>query len=753
MILAKITKVLFDSETSSNSFGNGFMIMEYECLSTLKDNEFAVDQNGNDLLGQRFIAKGYYLPTASTMDYELVGQWESDKRGRFFNTSYAGIVVESTEEGIISYLTSSLFSGIGMKTAYNIYNEFKENTLDIIENNPEELLKVSGIKEKRLQQIKESFEEHAASKETIIYLAKYNVPVKSALRVYDMYKADSVKIVEENPYSLLKVSGFDFKTVDQISLNRGFALDSHERITAVLDELLKQVEGLSGYSKIPNPGSTCIYKNELVLHAFQFLSRTVSEERITEILHDKVKDKTFAAVSVKAHGQPTHLIYRMSTNLSENKVAEFVVDHIGKVKTGFNLTEEINKIQIDTMIKLDKTQDKAIRNGLENKFSVITGGPGTGKTTIIKFLYEIYKANNPGKKILLCAPTGRASRKMSEATGAIATTVHQAFGLRPSSSEEEMFKTKEDHVIDAGLIIIDETSMLDVFVTAAILGMVPENAKLIFIGDVNQLPSVSAGSVLDDLISSDIVPVARLSSIHRQQEQSFIVRNASLINEGKTNLGFNKDFIFIEANSMYESKQVIRKEFEKYSAFMSVEEIAILSPFREKGVNILNPELQDVYNPLRRGDIEMSAKKFRLGDKVMQSSNRHDVGIANGDVGIISALHPEKESEVKITVDYGNGVDVSYEMSELVDLELAYAMTAHKSQGSEYDLVIINMMNEHSIMLQRKLLYTAVTRSKKRVILVGQKSAISKAIQIAGDTRLTMLDQKIKFLHSRKQLT
>ena len=637
---------------------------------------------------------------------KLTGEYETHaKYGTQFKIESFSIVYPSTIAGITKYLGSGLIKGVGPATAEKIVNIFKEETLDILDKDINKLLNIEGIGAKKLDLIKKSWGEQKAIKEIMMFLQSFEISPSYALKIYRTYGANSIKIVQDNPYQLsYDVWGIGFKIADTIGKSVGFSEDHPKRIKAGIVYILNEAAG-DGHVYIP--------LEELIKKAYEVLGVDLSDSLL---LFREMEE--------------ANLLYIHDENiyLSHFYEAERNIEH--KIKAlctcSSKLTEkELKTIRMDT--GYSEEQLEAIRNSLTNKILILTGGPGTGKTTALKGIIESYKQLK--KNIMLAAPTGRAAKRMSEVIGMEAKTIHRLLEYNP---QDQLFQRDEDNPLETDLLVIDEVSMIDTLLMNSLISAVSLNTTLILVGDVDQLPSVGNGNILYDLIQSGVIPTAMLTRIFRQAEESHIVVNAHKINRGEFPAVLNNDatdFFFLQESDNLKIADLItelceQRLPEKYG-FDPMKDIQVLTPMYkgDVGANNLNIRLQEALNShkplLTRGE-----RSFKIGDKVMQLRNNYDKDVYNGDIGLIQKIEMVDQ---KLEINY-SGKIVPYEFLELDDITLAYAITVHKSQGSEYPCVVMPITTAHYIMLQRNLLYTAVTRASKMMILVGSKQALAMAI-------------------------
>ncbi len=674
---------------------------------------------------------------------KMKGAWvDHPKFGRQFKVTSYRTLVPSSLEGMRRYLGSGLIKGIGPVMASRIVEKFGEKTLEVIDSRIEELEKVEGIGRQRVGMIRRAWEDQKDIREVMIFLQGHGVSSAYATKIFKRYGQNAISVLKRNPYTLATdVYGIGFQTADRIAQRLGFEKSAPVRAEAGILYVLAQ---LSEDGHVYYPYERLIEKcreilevdREVILKAFG--SITYDGKVITEDLNLELEE---FVPNQKA-------VYLAQFYTSETGIANHFVRLISSAKRIRKMDEDkaIQWVQGKINLKLASKQIEAVKKAISDKVMVITGGPGTGKTTIINAVIQIYRA--VGARILLAAPTGRASKRMSEATRYPARTIHR---MLEYSFQKGGFQRNHDHPLEVDVLILDEVSMVDAVLMYHLLKAVPAEATLIMVGDVNQLPSVGPGSVLRDIIRSNVVPVVELKEIFRQAGESLIVVNAHKINNGvipklkpaKENL---EDFYFIEQDDPDQALSVIMElvceRIPKRFNFHPINDVQVLSPMHKGvvGVGNLNMKLQDAMNP-SNVQIAKGERVFRLKDKVMQTRNNYEKEVFNGDIGRITSMDHESQ-QLTITFD---GIPVPYDFSELDEVALAYAISVHKSQGSEYEAVVIPILSQHYVLLQRNLIYTAVTRGKKLVVMVGSKEAL--AIGVRNDRimrRYTYLAERLK---------
>ncbi|HYA93638.1 MAG TPA: ATP-dependent RecD-like DNA helicase [Thermodesulfobacteriota bacterium] len=670
---------------------------------------------------------------------KLTGQWVHNKKfGEQFQVESFEVTIPATLFGIQKYLASGLINGIGPIMSERIVEKFGLDTLEVIEKKPERLSEVEGIGPKRISMIRKAWEEQKEIREIMIFLQGHGVSASYSAKIYKQYGNQSIEIVRENPYRLAHdIYGTGFITADKIAQNLGIDRNSLIRAKAGLLYVLNQ---LTEEGHVYYPETQLIHKAKEILN--------VDEEIIMLAVKELSKEKEIFLEDLDPEGH-----HRAAF------LAPFYVAETGVAQRLINLKESLSNIrpihpekaiewvQQKLNIELAKRQEEAILLAATSKVLIITGGPGTGKTTIITAILRIFQQLR--LRILLAAPTGRAAKRMNEATGWEAKTIHRLLEYSPYKGG---FKKDQDDPLEADVVIIDETSMVDTLLMYHLLKAIPSHAHLILVGDVDQLPSVGPGNVLKDIIRSGRFTVVTLTEIFRQAQESTIVVNAHKVNQGQFPVSKEidhpgkTDFQFIQEEDPEKILQNIldlcSERIPRHFRFHPLREIQVLTPMHKGtiGVTNLNVELQKRLNPGPPG-ITRGAWNFRSGDKVMQIVNNYDKDVFNGDIGLISKIDPEQREAV---IEF-DGRPVPYDYSDLDEVVLAYAVSVHKSQGSEYPAVILPVVTQHYMLLQRNLIYTGITRAKKLVILIGTKKALSIAVRNnKPQRRYTLLSERLR---------
>ncbi|MBP2032403.1 exodeoxyribonuclease V alpha subunit [Clostridium algifaecis] len=664
---------------------------------------------------------------------KLTGEWVTHKKfGEQFKIKYAEEIIPNTTTGIERYLSSGAISGIGPVTARKIVEKFGEGTLEILDNHIERLREIEGIGKKKIDLICKSYSKQSEVRNIILFFQTYGVTPNQCVKIHKKFGTDSINIVKENPYILTEeISGIGFKIADRIARNFGIEANSPFRIESGIKYVVSKFCGF---------GNTYMPLEKLIKEAVEVLC--VTKEEIEENVYDssvkgklkleKLQDKVCVFLPVYYYCELS--VTKKILYLEFNKYDKIELD----------VENEIEKFETENNIEFAESQKEAIRGSVENGVEIITGGPGTGKTTIINCITRIFEKIN--LRVFMAAPTGRAAKRMSESTGREAKTIHRLLEMGASSDEEAMlFSRSEETPLECDVVIIDEASMIDITLMNNLLKAISLGTRLIIVGDADQLPSVGPGNVLRDFIDSKCIKVVRLKEIFRQSKESMIVVNAHRINSGK--MPFlnkkDKDFYFIRCkdqdNILTTLIELVDKRLPGFNkSWNKLNHIQVVSPMRKGllGVFNLNKKLQNILNPQTANKTEKQFREvvFRVGDKVMQTKNNYSLkwtsvedkkecdglGIFNGDVGYIESIDKENDT---VTVIFDDEKKVIYDNIYLDELELAYAITIHKSQGSEFPVIVMPVFMGSSFLMNRNLLYTAITRAKQMVVLVGDLKA------------------------------
>lgn len=685
----------------------------------------------------QFSANGYQIPPKEKVEVEVDGHWETNKKyGLQMVVDYCVEIIPRTRGGIIDYLSSGLIKGIGPRLAAEIVKKFGEDTLDIMDNEPERLLEVKGISKTKMTNIMDAYTKSKSIRDIMTYLAPTGITPKKAAKIQKQLGSDTIKMLHADPYMICNLAGFRFSEADKVARAEGIAINDRRRISAAIETALKLVV---------SEGHLFLGRDDMMWRARTLLNNEDHRGRVSDL---EIKQQTNTLVQEKKLIYERGRLFLPCYYYAEKTIAEVVADDLSAPKEGRDWDPLIDEAQRALSIVLAGAQREAVKVCLENRLSILTGGPGTGKTTTLQVILYVYQKAWKKKHVLLAAPTGRASRRMSESTGQAAMTLHKALGL-PVEDEDGpwTFWEQRCNPVDADFVIVDETSMAEIRAATELFRRCAGKTRLLLVGDPAQLPPVGGGNVFRDLIQSGRVPTVELDTVFRQSTGSRIAINAQRIRDGGTDLLYGDDFEFVPTLSAAETADTIAERFRQEILSHHVEDVQVLTPMREKdeaSVRQLNALLRDLANPpaADKPCLQLGNRSYRLGDKVIQTKNREEC--SNGDIGFITNVSIGTENDSTITVTYPGNRDVVYEQDDLIQLRLALATTIHKAQGSEYPVVILPVIKGHQNMLRRDLVYTAVTRARVKVILVGQIEMLFTAIRrYEANRRNTMLGSRI----------
>lgn len=682
-----------------------------------------------------FSAIGFGLPLTDEIELEMEGRWESGEHGTQYQVENFMEVVPRTKEGILGYLSSGAIKGIGPKMADTIFRKFGLQTLEIMENNPQELLKIRGISEKKLAAIVESYGKNQVFRELMTFLAPFKVTPKKVNMILKKFGNESVDIIRHRPYMLSAVKGFGFLTVDAIGRQCCCALNDPMRISGCIGHIMNQAM---------KEGHLFKQRQEVIREALEMLNRdlqvmAVSEQDVSQVLYRLVLQKSIVVEEER--------IYSIRQYEEETQTASMIARRLLEKPVLLSIEPELEKAQKTLGITLSETQKQAVRMVFAHPISIITGGPGTGKTTVLKVILYIHQALCRSE-VQLMAPTGRAARRIVESTGCEnASTMHLALGLLGDDTDFEPDFEPDFEYLSAGFLNVDEVSMVDMHLAYEFFRRVSRHARVLLVGDKNQLPSVGAGDVFRQLIACGLIPVTVLDLVYRQGALSSIPYNAKLMQENKTNLSFGEDFQFIACKGADEAAEIVRRIYLDEIAKNGMDQVQILTPYRKRsaaGVDELNKSLEDFVNPPIAGkkELHIGSQVFRVGDKILQNKNTEMA--SNGDLGRILDCITDEDGNARAVIGFPDGRQVQYEADQMEMIEHANATTIHKAQGSECPVVIIPWVKAFYMMLKRNILYTGVTRAKSKVYLVGEWAAVCQAIHTDDSgTRNTILSERI----------
>jgi len=652
----------------------------------------------------------------------LTGEWtEHPKFGRQFKASTCSQTMPATLNGIRRYLASGMIRGVGPELAGRMLKRFGKQVLDILEEEPRKLLEVEGIGPKKLEKIEESWREQREIRSLILFLQSHEVPPTYAGRIFQRYGTRAVEKLQENPYDLAyDIRGIGFKTADRMALKLGFTPESPQRIEALIVYLLFQMS---------EQGHIFYPKNELFAKAGS-QAEGLGEELLEQALA-RLGERKQVQVQPLPEQDIDQAVFLRHFYRYEMEIAERLAGLAGHPQgiSGKRLAGAVAKQERAFGLALSEEQRSAVHEACRNKVSIITGGPGTGKTTITRIIVSALKSL--GLSVKLAAPTGRAAKRLAEATGHSASTIHRLLGFQPGGD----FAYNEEKKLKAEALVLDEASMLDCQLLVHLLRALPLTCRLIIIGDVNQLPSVGPGNVLEDMLESRAIPSAKLTRIYRQARESMVVMNAHRINQGEFPLASQKkppeaDFFWVEQTDVQRVQelilQMVCRRIPEIYGLDPIRDVQVLTPMHKGAVGTfeLNSLLQSRLNPSGPG-LTSGNRLFRVGDRVLQMRNNYEKEVFNGDLGLIRRVDLE-EGELLIDFD---GETKRYEQSELDELSLAYCISVHKSQGSEYPAVLLPVVTQHYLLLKRNLIYTALTRARRLAVLVGDKKALAMGIK------------------------
>lgn len=692
---------------------NGYTVMLYLTENDIPEKAIC-ETYGKE---HSFKATGIYLPDTEELTVKLEGEWVDNDYGMQLRVTGMEILLPKTREGMIGYLSSGLIRGVGPVIAARIVDMFGKDTFRVMKEEPVRLLKVRGITEAKLSEIVSSFEESSTVRELMAYLAPYKVMANKVKKIQEHFGNDALGILKKDPYRLTEISGMSFQTVDPIArkVNR-IPAQAYSRMAAGIRHVLREAE---------TEGHLYLDADEVVQHAanlFLKLDGSVSEKMIRQAGNRMVLMEHELSAD---HGA----IYLNENLEDETEAARHIVRLVrGETLEMADISMHLERAQKLDGIRLGDKQKEAVMKAFQNPVSIITGGPGRGKTTVLRTILRIFKAVWPGRDALLCAPTGRAGRRMMESTGHAAMTIHKALYLNEDSEDRDDYS----ELISEDFVIVDESTMVDMHLARILFSRIRSGSRLILVGDVDQLPSVRPGNVFRELIESGVIPVTELDVGYRQKNGSRIIKNADLINSGRTCLEFGSDFKFIKAQSPEDAAKAVRDIYRQVMERMGKGDgIQVISPVKNQeqvGTYALNAALREMLNPPLPGQKTMKygTQEFRVGDKVIQVKNRDE--ITNGDIGVVEDICLNEENKPVMSVLYSEDRCQWYKEDELELLQHAYAITVHKSQGSEYPVVIMPVMKQFYRMLKRNVLYTGVTRASGEVYLIGSTAALIQAI-------------------------
>lgn len=697
--------------------------------------------------GKKITVRGSNLPTNKKLYYRFMGKYENSKKYglQFVADSYIE-VINNDKDGIINYLSCGIIKGIGVKTAEKIYDKFGKKTVQILEDDPSKLLAIKGITQTKLEKIIESYKENRGSRDVMTYLMPFKISTRACFSVYSKYGISSMNTIKTNPYKLCNIRGINFEIADCIAKTEKLPMNSMSRFKACADFVLAKNEKNGNIGMEQNSFGFAMYEN--------MRGPCITEKLIEQYTIELVRIKEISFQRIEINGRMVGIIFRPIILKKENEIAEKMVRlNLNEKSEIKNIDALISRAEKKLQIKLDEVQKKAVKEALEDNVHVITGGPGTGKTTIIQVVACIYEWAYPENQRVFLAPTGKAARRIKESTGNDARTVHSYLGITDSDAIKKGEELEDPVLVNDSLVVVDEFSMMDVWITSSLMDALQDNVKLIIVGDVKQLPSVGPGAILRDIIKSRVVGVTMLTKLYRQSENSNICINCQKMSEGKTDLTEGEDFIIHEMNDMYQIQKVMVKDYVESVNVYGIENVVCLCPFKKHyaGIYEMNKAIQEKINPAKyhgQQELHHNNETFREKDIVMQLKNSDCV--ANGDIGQVIGFS-KGDKEIEMVVSFFSGKIVTYSMDRLEELTLGYALTIHKCQGSEYDKVITCLTKFHGNkknggFLKRNIPYTGFSRAKKLVSFYGEKEALVEAIKNTyTDNRITVLAKLLKY--------
>ena len=703
-MLCRFDRAIFQSD-------NGYCVFSYSTQDesvpkeAIKNTFFSDDKI-------HFTAVGYHLVSTNVVEVELDGTWEQSKHGLQLSVTTCKQIVPTDQAGVLAYLSSGIIKGVGPEIAKAIVAKFGDKTMEVLDQNPQQLLSIRGIARTKLKTIVASYEETKALSDLMIYLAPFGVSMKKAAMIKEEFGDQSLQIVKTDPFQLCRIKGFGFMTVDSIARKTKVSLKHPMRYAGAINYVLDEAR-VSGH--------LFLSVDETVGRCYDLLNSDCEAEVVSEgeirqaISNERLESRIYV------EGTRVYLSYE---RMCEVKAAKRIVSMILQedFEEIYDLDEKIDQAEQTLKQKLAPSQRKAVKLCLSHPISIMTGGPGSGKTTTLRFILDIYKKEYPSNEILLAAPTGRASRRMAEQTGMFASTLHSALGL--ITDEESPLNDTE--LLPADLIVVDEFSMVDMRLAYILLERIKPGAQLLIVGDADQLPSVGAGNVLREMIRSEKVPTAVLDTIFRQASNSRIIVNAHAINHNDTHLQYGDDFQMLEVQNAEDAAQLVVKNYLQEVSQHGLENVQILSPFRKRGAvasNALNETIRDLVNPAskRKMELKCGSRVFRVGDRIMQTANRN--GVSNGDVGLITGM-VKVDDEVFVDIRLLDGRELRYSKDMIEDVEFSYCLTIHKSQGSTFSHVLINDNDIDRCLdkkVKKQLRYVALTRASKSATIITSK--------------------------------
>ena len=708
-MLCRFDRAIFQSD-------NGYCVFSYSTQDESVPKEARKNTFSDDKI--HFTAVGYHLVSTNVVEVELDGTWEQSKHGLQLSVTTCKQIVPTDQAGVLAYLSSGIIKGVGPEIAKAIVAKFGDKTMEVLDQNPQQLLSIRGIARTKLKTIVASYEETKALSDLMIYLAPFGVSMKKAAMIKEEFGDQSLQIVKTDPFQLCRIKGFGFMTVDSIARKTKVSLKHPMRYAGAINYVLDEAR-VSGH--------LFLSVDETVGRCYDLLNSDCEAEVVSESEIRQAISNERLESRIYVEGTRVYLSYE---RMCEVKAAKRIVSMILQedFEEIYDLDEKIDQAEQTLKQKLAPSQRKAVKLCLSHPISIMTGGPGSGKTTTLRFILDIYKKEYPSNEILLAAPTGRASRRMAEQTGMFASTLHSALGL--ITDEESSLNDTE--LLPADLIVVDEFSMVDMRLAYILLERIKPGAQLLIVGDADQLPSVGAGNVLREMIRSEKVPTAVLDTIFRQASNSRIIVNAHAINHNDTHLQYGDDFQMLEVQNAEDAAQLVVKNYLQEVSQHGLENVQILSPFRKRGAvasNALNVTIRDLVNPAskRKMELKCGSRVFRVGDRIMQTANRN--GVSNGDVGLITGM-VKVDDEVFVDIRLLDGRELRYSKDMMEDVEFSYCLTIHKSQGQEYPVIIVPLLKAEYQADPEAVELQSTEMASRAALIKAEKALVAWALSI-----------------------
>ena len=708
-------------KTIYKNVDDGFCIISIKTADTTIPEKARSSYKHQDHL-IRFTAVGHGLPETDTVEMVFMGEWESSKYGLQLKVETWDAVVPNTVQGIRDYLCCGIIKGLNSQAATRIVEEFGVNALQVIENEPERLLEIPGITPEVLKPIRASHKKGRDIQALVSFLEDFEVSKKEAMRVYEYFGPDSLAYVKRNPFELCRVSGFGFKKVDGIARALRCQLNDPFRVKAATRFVLEKYSG--------SRGDLYLERDFLCKKTLALLNRGIQDKNLRLAIGD-VAETIIAAAERKELIEEDGCVYLPRHYRNEMYVARRVAAMLVASKRGIDVRFALERAKRELSIRPSEQQEDAVIMVFQENLSIMTGLPGTGKTTVLKLIIEVFRMLHPDGVIMLSAPTGRASRRMAESTGfEDAKTLHSLMGLLTNDEENSHINSRDP--IEADFLIIDEFSMIDQWLAKELFSRIKPGTTLLLVGDPGQLPSVGPGNVFHELISTNLIRITKLTQIFRQAEGSLISHNAELINENIITLRTGEDFIIEDFASSKDTVDYLVECYYQEISEVGISNVQILSPYTVSGIasaEKLNLLIRDLVNPATdsKSEVRVGKKLFREHDRILQTKNKNNV--SNGEIGFIRKIRDPHGTDTSVIIQFSGNRVVEYHPTQLGIIELSYAITVHKAMGSEFLVVLMPVLSEHSRLLDKRLLNTAITRGRLRDYLVGESHALINAIR------------------------